>query len=100
MGDGKILEEPWKKSGKFPEALPQDPLRRVMEWQTNDLYEFGGFRLDARERMLLREGEPVPLTPKAFDILLALVRRPGRLLEKEELFREVWPDVIVEESTL
>jgi Tol biopolymer transport system component/DNA-binding winged helix-turn-helix (wHTH) protein len=98
------MAKSWKNLGKNPgnflKRFPQDPLRRVMDQQTNDLYEFGGFRLDARERLLLREGEPVPLTPKAFDVLLALVRRPGRLLEKEELFKEVWPDVIVEESTL
>lgn len=71
-----------------------------MSQQTNGLYEFGGFQLNARERLLLRAEEPVQLTPKAFDLLLTLVRRPGSLFEKEELFREVWPDVVVEESTL
>src|SRR5215510_12278133 len=71
-----------------------------MSHQPKNLYEFGPFRLDATERLLLRDGEAVPLTPKAFDLLLALVERHGRLLEKEELLKKVWPDTFVEESNL
>ena len=71
-----------------------------MSQQTNGLYEFGAFRLDARERLLVRDGAPVPLTPKAFDLLLALVERHGRLVGKEELFQVIWPDSFVEESNL
>jgi DNA-binding winged helix-turn-helix (wHTH) protein/tetratricopeptide (TPR) repeat protein len=71
-----------------------------MDHKTKHLYEFGGFRLDEAERLLLRAGEPVSLTPKAFDLLLVLVKRSGRLVEKEELFKAVWPDTIVEESNL
>ena len=71
-----------------------------MSRQTNGLYEFGAFRLDARERLLARDGTTIPLTPKAFDLLLALVERHGRLLGKEELFQTVWPDSFVEESNL
>jgi Tol biopolymer transport system component len=63
-------------------------------------YEFGAFRLDAQERLLLRNGQTIALTPKAFDLLLALVERRGRLVGKEELFQTVWPDTIVEESNL
>src|SRR5262250_1468279 len=63
-------------------------------------YEFGPFRLDAAEHLLLRDGEAVPLTPKAFDLLLALVERHGHLLEKEELLKKVWPDTFVEEANL
>ena len=63
-------------------------------------YEFGPFRLDLRERLLLREGQPLTLTPKAFDVLAMLVRRSGSLVEKDELFSEVWPNTIVEESSL
>jgi len=58
----------------------------------NHGYEFGPFRLDVGERLLLRDGESVPLTPKAFDLLLALVERHGRLVDKEELFQ--WRDRI------
>jgi DNA-binding winged helix-turn-helix (wHTH) protein len=64
------------------------------------LFEFGPFRLDAAERLLSCGGEAVPLSPKAFDLLLALVDRPGRLLEKEELMKLVWPDTFVEEANL
>src|SRR5215510_9292224 len=71
-----------------------------MSHQPKNLYEFGPFRLDAAERLLLRDGEAVPLTPKAFDLLLALVERHGHLLEKEELLKKVWPDTFVEEANL
>ena len=66
--------------------------------QAKQLYEFGQFRLDPQERLLLRDGEPIPLTPKAFDMLLLLVENGGRLLEKEELMRRLWPDSFVEEG--
>lgn len=71
-----------------------------MSQQTNEIYEFGPFRLDAQERLLRRDGTALPLMPKAFDLLLALVERHGRLVGKEELFQTVWPDMIVEESNL
>ena len=63
-------------------------------------YEFGPYRLVPSERLLLREGEPVALAPKAFETLVALVRRAGRLSDKEELLKEIWPDAFVEESNL
>jgi TolB-like protein/Tfp pilus assembly protein PilF len=71
-----------------------------MSQQTKPIYEFGPYRLDAAERLLSRNGEVVPLQPKAFDLLLALVERPGRLLEKDELMKAVWPDTVVEEVNL
>jgi DNA-binding winged helix-turn-helix (wHTH) protein len=64
------------------------------------LYEFGSFRMDAAERLLSRDGEAVQLSPKAFDLLLALVERQGRLIEKDELMKLVWPDTFVEEANL
>src|SRR5687767_1953903 len=64
------------------------------------LYEFGDFRLDASERLLSRSGVAVPLTPKAIDLLLALVAQPGRLLDKETLLNTVWPGTFVEENNL
>jgi len=63
-------------------------------------YEFGPFRLDTGQKLLLRAGEVVPLTPKAIDTLLALVNRRGEVVEKEDLMRQVWPDTIVEEGGL
>lgn len=63
-------------------------------------YEFGSFRLDPAERSLRRDGVPVQLTPKMFDILLFLVERSGRLVSKDELMRAVWPDTFVEDANL
>src|SRR5687768_5746098 len=71
-----------------------------MQRQAQHLYEFGPFRLDPRERLLLRDGAPVALTPKCFDILVALVQNSGHLLEKDELLKEVWPGQFVEEGNL
>lgn len=71
-----------------------------MSKQERHLYEFGPYRLSPRERLLLRDGEPVALTPKAFETLVALVQRAGHLADKDELLKEVWPDSFVEESNL
>jgi eukaryotic-like serine/threonine-protein kinase len=62
--------------------------------------EFGPFRLDPRERLLTRDGQPVALTPKAFDLLVYLVERPSRLVEKQALMAALWPDAVVEEANL
>lgn len=64
------------------------------------LYEFGPYRVDTTDRLLLKEGKVVPLSPKVFDILLAFVERSGRVLDKDELMQEVWPDTFVEEGNL
>src|SRR6266508_2092053 len=63
-------------------------------------YEFGAFRLEPAERLLSRNGVAVPLTPKAFDLLVALVSQAGHVVKKEDLLREVWPDTFVEEANL
>ena len=63
-------------------------------------YEFDTFRVDAAKRVLLRSGEPVPLSPRIFDTLLYLVENVGRVLEKDELMRALWPDAFVEENNL
>jgi TolB-like protein/DNA-binding winged helix-turn-helix (wHTH) protein/tetratricopeptide (TPR) repeat protein len=68
--------------------------------QANHLYEFGPYRLDTAERLLVRDGQPVPLTPKAFETLVALVERSGHLVPKDELMKVVWADAFVEESNL
>src|SRR4030095_6055110 len=64
------------------------------------IYEFGHFRLNEKERLLFREGKPVPLTPKVFDLLLLLVKRSNSLVEKETILSEIWPDAFVEEANL
>ncbi len=71
-----------------------------MSTPTASRFEFGPFRLDAARRSLCRGDEPVPLTARAFDVLLALVERAGRTVEKDELLRLVLPDTVVEEANL
>jgi len=68
--------------------------------QLKRFYDFGPFRVDASERVLLREGQPVMLSPKLFDTLLALVEHSGHIVEKGELMETVWPGTFVEESNL
>jgi Tol biopolymer transport system component/DNA-binding winged helix-turn-helix (wHTH) protein len=68
--------------------------------QTKQLYEFGPFRLDVDERLLMRDGRITPLPPKVFDTLLVLVENSGRVVSKDELMQSLWPDTFVEESNL
>jgi len=63
-------------------------------------YEFGPFRIDPDNRQLLRQNEPVSLQPKAFDILLALVKNSGNVVLKDDLMKTVWPGTFVEEANL
>ena len=65
-----------------------------------ELYEFGDFALDVQERRLLRARVPVHVPPKAHDVLVALVRKAGRLVTKDELLSQVWPETFVEEGIL
>jgi DNA-binding winged helix-turn-helix (wHTH) protein/Tol biopolymer transport system component len=62
--------------------------------------QFGSMTLIAAERLLLRDGQPVTLPPKAFELLAYFAAHPGRLLSKDELMSAVWPDAVVEESNL
>lgn len=64
------------------------------------VYEFGEFQLDAQQKILLRDGERIPLHPKTFATLLALVESGGAVITKDELLTQVWPDTFVEESSL
>src|SRR6476660_2387323 len=63
-------------------------------------YYFGPFQLDTSEHQLLRDGVEIPLQLKAFETLCMLVENQGRLLKKEDLLRQVWPDTVVEENNL
>lgn len=63
-------------------------------------YRFGPFHLDSGARLLTREGQPVALAPKAFDLLCHLLANPHRLLGKDELLKAVWPRGFVEEGNL
>ncbi|HET8678169.1 MAG TPA: winged helix-turn-helix domain-containing protein [Blastocatellia bacterium] len=71
-----------------------------MNLKTKRLYEFGPFRLDAEEAVLLRDGKPVYLKPKVFETLLVLVESRGRVLDKETLMQRLWQDSFVEEANL
>ncbi|MEP6637094.1 MAG: winged helix-turn-helix domain-containing protein [Acidobacteriota bacterium] len=64
------------------------------------IYEFGPFRVDTFRRLLLRDGLQVRLPAKAFEILVVLLEGKGRVVEKDELMRRVWPDAVVEENNL
>src|SRR5438445_2671376 len=71
-----------------------------MSGRIDQSYEFGPFRLDASERVLLRNGDVLPLTAKAFHTLLVLVENSGHIVERDELMQKVWPDTFVEEGNL
>jgi len=71
-----------------------------MSEQNQHFYEFGPFRLEPLKRRLLRDGETIRLTPKAFDLLLVLVEESGRTVEKDELLEKVWAGTVVEENNL
>jgi DNA-binding winged helix-turn-helix (wHTH) protein len=62
-----------------------------MSREGKHLYEFGPFRVDPDQRLLLRENQPVPLQPKAFDTLLVLVENSQKVVLKEDLMKTVWP---------
>lgn len=65
-----------------------------------ECYEFGEYMLEASERRLSRDGRPIPLEPKTHDVLVALLRRAGGLVTKQELLAQVWPEAFVEEGIL
>jgi DNA-binding winged helix-turn-helix (wHTH) protein len=72
-------------------SLPEPP---------SEGYQFGVFRLNRRERVLLCDGTRVPLQGKVIELLLLLVARPGQTLSKGELMDALWPDVAVNENSL
>src|SRR5688572_4597081 len=71
-----------------------------MSFNDGGLLEFGRFRIDVAQRVLMEDDAIVPLAPKVFDTLFTLVANRGRIIEKEELLKSVWPDTFVEEGSL
>lgn len=63
-------------------------------------YEFGPFRIDKANHVLLRDGKVLPLKPKVFDTLIVLIEARDRVLDKDEMMSRLWPDAVVEESNL
>src|SRR6266849_2945512 len=86
----EVLKKLQKISKRTPRSSAKD----------RPVYKFGPFYLDRNERVLLRGGKRVPLTPKVFDTLLVLIESAGRLVTKESILAEVWPDTFVEEANL
>jgi predicted ATPase/DNA-binding winged helix-turn-helix (wHTH) protein len=65
-----------------------------------DEIKFGPFRLSPRERFLTKDGAPINIGGRAFDILITLIKRPGEIISKNELLAQVWPDVTVDDGSL
>src|SRR5688572_11578684 len=72
----------------------------MIDQQKTSVYEFSGYRIDADERFLKRNGDVISLPPKVIDLLLVLLRSGGRVLTKTELMESVWADSFVEETNL
>jgi hypothetical protein len=68
--------------------------------QNSPSYQFDAFELDPVRRLLLRDGKTIALKPKVFETLLVLLRNSGRVMDKDELMQQVWPDTVVEEVNL
>jgi TolB-like protein/Tfp pilus assembly protein PilF len=89
-----------KKFQKISKRIPRMVRDQATSKSGRFVYKFGTFCLDRAERILLDGGENVSLTPKVFDTLVVLVQNAGRLVTKESLLAEVWPDTFVEEANL
>jgi len=68
--------------------------------RAEEIFQFGEYRVDPQDRTLRRNDMPVGLNRRAFDVLLYLVRNPGRVVTKEELLKSIWPDAYVDENNL
>lgn len=68
--------------------------------ETLGIFQFGEFQVDPGSRTLKRGEETLALSRRAFDVLVYLVRNPGKVLSKEELLKNVWPDAYVDENSL
>jgi len=91
----KVPKKRQKNSKKGPRQTPTAPSQPARV-----VYSFGAFHLNEAERLVLRNGQPVPLTPKVFDILLILVKSAGHLVSKNRLLNETWPEVFVDEANI
>lgn len=72
----------------------------MSEKSTGSIYVFGPYRLQPSARILLRDGLPVGIGSRAFDILVALVQCPGQVLSRRDLMSLAWPGLTVEESNV
>jgi DNA-binding winged helix-turn-helix (wHTH) protein len=98
---GKSLEKNQKVINSFLKLMVYTSHTTVTMPHTNhSCYEFGPYRLNLAQRLLTRDGAIIPLTPKATDILALLVMSAGRVVEKDDLLKEVWADTFVEDANL
>lgn len=63
-------------------------------------FRFADFTLSPRQRLLLRNDQPVPLIPKYFDLLLLLMQHRHEAVSKDVIFAAIWPDVVVSDGAL
>src|SRR6185369_9148519 len=91
----EVLKKHQKISKRSPKRWKAQTLR-----SNSIYYRFGPYHLDEAERLLLRNGVKVPISPKVFDTLLILVQNAGKVMTKERLLQKVWPDTFVEEANL
>src|SRR6516164_9919983 len=75
-------------------------MKSIIQEPSVRFFEFGPFLLDAVKCVLVKDGHVMPLNLKAFEILLVLVQNHGQIVEKDELFKQVWPNTVVEENNL
>jgi DNA-binding winged helix-turn-helix (wHTH) protein/tetratricopeptide (TPR) repeat protein len=97
------MNHPGKKvlrGGSNPDDISMKSGSKGSQIEESEIYEFGPYRLDARERILLLDGRSVALTLKALDTLTVLVRNQPKVVSKEELLHAVWPGTFVEEGIL
>ena len=97
MGWLRAMLEFGRQSSKSKVVLPMSP---SPSQRAQEVYEFGPFRVDPGKETLRRDGEPVSLTPKTFQILLVLIRNNKEVVTKDDLMKMVWPDTFVEEANL
>ena len=84
----------------FPDGFLFHARSRRFPLVMRQIYEFGDFRADPAEQLLLRQGQPVALPPKVFDTLLILLNSDGRLIDKNDFMGQLWPEVFVEDVAL
>ena len=94
----RMLQQSEKKGQQHLLTSSKNPSKSM---KPGGIFQFGnGFRVDASTRTLRSEDEVVTLNRRAFDVLLYLLQNPGRVITRNELLRNVWPDTVVEESSL
>ena len=94
----KIPVQP--KLSPLGQVSPGVPMAASTEQKNRQLYGFGPFRVDPEKGLLLREDEAVPIAPKAFQVLLVLMRHGKQVVTKDDLMKTIWPDTFVEEANL